>query len=259
MIKLLVFWKHKFRISLFWSISIFLLASDTSTKRYDRIDKICPKVPGTHVYRNSIRVPGNGKLEESVRTGTMRDNYVLIAGIVASVSFSSFKTRCKCSVCRAKCTVYVAFFPRCAGTKVGYVNACLHSSTPSGITFYLAKSVIYFFFLFLFFFFYACHRDKLIESAVTTTRSVSRFVLFRVHASMNRLENDITLQYFRLTRQACVRGENVRRARKKKDLWYFCYHWSVKTRKRMEEFIKIFSLRSYYKRVHDSFFFEWKI
>lgn len=148
MIKLLVFWKHKFRISLFWSISIFLLASNTSTKRYDRIDKICPKVPGTHVYRNSIRVPGNGKLEESVRTGTMRDNYVLIAGIVASVSFSSFKTRCKCSVCRAKCTVYVAFFPRCAGTKVGYVNACLHSSTPSGITFYLAKSVIYFFFLF---------------------------------------------------------------------------------------------------------------
>lgn len=131
----------------------------------------------------------NRKLEESVRTGTMRDNYVLIAGIVASVSFSSFKTRCKCSVCSAKCTVYVAFFPRCAGTKVGYVNACLHSSAPSGTTFYLAKSVIYFFFFplsYFFFFFYACHRDKLIESAVTITRSVSRFVLFHRDTSTLR-------------------------------------------------------------------------
>lgn len=52
--------------------AFFSLCRDTSMRRQERIDKICPKVPGTHVYRNSIRVAGNRKLEESVRTGTMR-------------------------------------------------------------------------------------------------------------------------------------------------------------------------------------------
>lgn len=48
--------KNKFA-TLFRLITIFLFVSIgyVGYIHDDRIDKICPKVPGTHVYRNSIR------------------------------------------------------------------------------------------------------------------------------------------------------------------------------------------------------------
>lgn len=190
---------------------------------------------------------------------TMRDNYVLIAGIVASVSFSSFKTRCKCSVCRAKCTVYVAFFPRCAGTKVGYVNACLsiHRLPPWR---YLAKSVIYFFlffspspsFLFFFLFFFlrlsSWQVDRIggNDNAIGfTIRIVSPRHTSPRFDEQNRERHYVVIFSFNKATRAFVM-ENVRRAWKIFFFFLFCYFCyflfiSVKTR-RGERSIKI---RSY--------------
>lgn len=186
--------KNKFAKSNFFFSSF----SDTSRRR----DKTCL---ARTFYRNSIRSEirnSRNRSERDDNEGQLRSNcrHCRIGFVL------EFQNALQMQCLPRKVHGLRCFLPTVRRNKSRLrKRVSLHSSTPS-VTLFSEICHLFFsfffpplhlFYFFFFFFSYACHRDKSIESAATITRSVSRFVLFRrdtqVHASMNRIESDITL------------------------------------------------------------------